>query len=389
MSPPLEIPPEIPFESGGEPAGETSAESAPMGRMSSAKHTAKRWLREAYARVLWHSGLWRVLDRLTPPRLLILASHCVDDGGGGPWPPADMRIGAAKLERILTVLGRRFQMVTVGEGVQVLEAGPERSMVALSMDDGYRDNRTLLLPLLERTGAKATIFLITRPLEERRVDWSHQWFWLVERLGSVDTTRLLMARLSDGETCERLGRILERGGEVSDRVKRTLKYEVPRADRDRALARLFAEYGGVERELCERLFLDWDDVRALAQSEHVELGGHTARHQVLARLSAGQAADEIVAGRTALGRELGEAAGRTFAYPYGRRWDFNDESVEAARGAGYRAAVTTHAGVNRSDADRFRLARWSISDSTPLHHLVAEACGGFELLRRLGVDLVE
>ena len=28
-------------------------------------------------------------------------------------------------------------------------------------------------------------------------------------------------------------------------------------------------------------------------------------------------------------------------------------------------------------------------EATPLHQVVVEACGGFELLRRLGLDLVE
>ena len=45
--------------------------------------------------------------------------------------------------------------------------------------------------------------------------------------------------------------------------------------------------------------------------------------------------------------------------------------------------------ANRAGSDRLRLGRWMIDGSTPLHHLVTEACGGFELLRRLGIDLVE
>ncbi|MEM6567997.1 MAG: hypothetical protein AAF957_06275, partial [Planctomycetota bacterium] len=83
------------------------------------------------------------------------------------------------------------------------------------------------------------------------------------------------------------------------------------------------------------------------------------------------------------------SSGRVFAYPYGRRWDFDDESVAAARAAGYACAVTTHAGVNGSGTDRYRLHRWPIHDGTALHHVGAEASGCFELLRRIGIDLVE
>ena len=41
----------------------------------------------------------------------------------------------------------------------------------------------MLLPILEATGARATLFLEGRPLVERRVSWSHQFFWLLHRAG--------------------------------------------------------------------------------------------------------------------------------------------------------------------------------------------------------------
>ena len=87
--------------------------------------------------------------------------------------------------------------------------------------------------------------------------------------------------------------------------------------------------------------------------------------------------------------ELGEEAGRTFAYPYGRRWDFDDASMRAAAECGFAAAVTTHAGANEAGCDLYRLARWTIHEGARLHLIAAEACGGFALLRRFGLDLSE
>ena len=52
-------------------------------------------------------------------------------------------------------------------------------------------------------------------------------------------------------------------------------------------------------------------------------------------------------------------------------------------------ATTTHAGTNTPGSCPHRLARWMIDEATPLHLMAAEACGGFELLRRLGLDLSE
>jgi hypothetical protein len=80
---------------------------------------------------------------------------------------------------------------------------------------------------------------------------------------------------------------------------------------------------------------------------------------------------------------------RSFAYPFGRRWDYHAAAKQSAREAGFSSATTTHAGTNRAGADRFELRRVMIDEHTRLHRLVAEACGGYDLLRRFGIELGE
>ncbi|MDA1265685.1 MAG: polysaccharide deacetylase family protein [Planctomycetota bacterium] len=354
------------------------------------KHKLKGWARELWSRGLYHTGLWRLVDRLMPPRLLVLAGHCVEEEASNGGLPADMKLSRGRLEYILRTLGRRFPLVSVGAGQRAIAAGAERSMVALSMDDGYADNRSALLPLLERVDGKATVYLESRPLEERRVNWSHKWFWLIDKLDAEQATRLMMVEVTDADTSERLRRLLEEApGDLAYRSKRVLKYEAPAGARDEALDRIFQEQGGDERALCERIYMDWEDVRALHSSGRFELGGHTVHHHVLSTLTAEEQAEEVRGGREVLVRELGEDAGVSFAYPFGRRWDFDAASADAVQAAGFVGAVTTHAGVVTKGSDPLRLPRWMIDEDTPIHHLVTEACGGFALLRRLGIDLVE
>jgi peptidoglycan/xylan/chitin deacetylase (PgdA/CDA1 family) len=355
------------------------------------KHRIKGWLREAWARALYHLGLWRLVNRMTPRRMMILAGHCVGEEAVNGGLPADMKISADRLERILRVLGAHFELVTVGEGLASLRAGGRgRSMVALSMDDGYADNLSALLPLLERVDGKATVFLESRVLDERRVNWSHKWFWLLEELGPELTTRQFLDQSQHAATLERLRRLLESDpADLAYQAKRVLKYEADPEDRDRALDLVFVARGGDEAALVERIYLDWEGVEALQASGRVELGGHTVNHPVLATLSAEEQAREVSEGRASLVSRLGEQAGVCFAYPFGRRWDFDADSRAAVAAAGYAAAVTTHSAANRADTDPMVLGRWMIDEHTPLHLLVAEVCGGFELLRRLGLDLVE
>src|SRR5262245_1104973 len=146
------------------------------------KHRLKRWLRVAYARVLFHTGLHALVDRLMPRRLLILAGHCVR-APSNACLPKDMKIAGAKLERILRWLRARYEVTTVGDALARLREPGRRSLVALSMDDGYRDNRTHLLPLLAQVGVSATVYLETAALDERRLNWSHRFFRVLDALG--------------------------------------------------------------------------------------------------------------------------------------------------------------------------------------------------------------
>lgn len=353
------------------------------------KHTLKRGLRNSYAWLLVRSGLWRVTNRLTPRRLLVLAGHCVDDAAVNGDLPADMRISPGRLQELLERLGRHYRLVTLAEGLAALDEGAGGSMVALSMDDGYRDNLTSLLPLLERVDGRCTVFLEARPLEERRSGWLHQFFWMVSAKGAQAVLEACAETLGDGELRRQIQSAEHRGSDLGLELKRVLKYSPQPNLRDETIARLFGEWGGDERALCEHIYLDWEGVRQLAASGRFELGGHTAHHHVLTTLSSERGAREIRQGREVLVRELGEEAGASFAYPYGRRWDFDPGNCQAVREVGYRAAVTTHSGVVRADSDRMRLPRWMLEESTPLWLLQAEAAGGFELLRRIGLDLVE
>ena len=352
------------------------------------KHKLKMGLRGAWARLLFHSGLHAVVDRVMPPRLTILAGHRVSKGSdGAAHLPADMTISGARLERIVGWFARRYRFCTVGEGARALRnGGLKRSLVALSFDDGYRDNCEVLLPLLERSGGRATVFLESRPLDTRKVNWSHKYFWILAKLEPGDFMRRYGELTGEPAVFGAAEEILrDDPGRVGYRFKRLLKYEAGPEDRDLVLDQIFCELGGDERELCDQLYLTWDEVRRM-QAAEIELGGHTVNHPILSRCEARQAEREVGEGAASLRRALQDDV-TSFAYPWGRPWDFDEASQRAVRIAGFEVACTMTPGVNLPGSDPMQYARLAIDDGAELHLLVAEACGGFELLRRLGLNL--
>lgn len=340
------------------------------------KHAIKTGGKALVARGLWTTGAHRIVDRMRARRLTILYGHCVtDDALNGPLH-GDMKIDGEKLAEILRALGAGYDFVTVSEGMDRLRAGDAgRSMVALTMDDGYRDNLERLVPLLEETGARATVFLEAGAVVDRQLPWLHALGHAVARLGAPAVAAELAERIP--EAAASLGSLI---GEHP--LKRALKYDVDPATRERALSDLVREVGVDPSAIVDELYLSGDEARALARSEHVEIGGHTVSHPVLARLGPAEQLEEIRGGAEKLAALLGADCGRAFAYPYGRRWDFDAASEQAVVEAGYEYAVTTHEGVNGMDSVCTRLARIPISNRSALADIAATASGVYARSQR-------
>ena len=349
------------------------------------KHKLKLLLREAWARFLYHTGLHILLGRWMPRRLTILTSHCVEHPSNS-FLPADMKISAPRVESLLDLFGRHYDWVSVGEGWRRLQAGDGRSMLALAMDDGYHDNLEVLLPILNTRGVSATVYLESRPLDGQSLNWTHKFFWLLGSMSAAQLVERYVAHSTDERANARLQAVLSEGGRLEYTLKKVLKYEADQSQVETTLTQLFEGAGGDERALCRDLYLSWGNAREL-QDAGVELGGHTVHHWVLSGLDAAGQSSEVAGGKQRLEEELQPV--QSFAYPFGRHWDWNTDSIEAVRAAGFTTATTTHAGTNTRVTHPMKLARWMIDDNTPLHLMACEACGGFELLRKFGLDLSE
>src|SRR6185503_4712210 len=76
------------------------------------------------------------------------------------------------LEQQLALLARHgLAPLTVSEGLTRLASERRGRWVAMTFDDGYEDNVTRALPLLQRHGAHATFYLTAGLMERRVAPW--------------------------------------------------------------------------------------------------------------------------------------------------------------------------------------------------------------------------
>ncbi len=350
------------------------------------KHRLKQILRRVVAGTL-HGTRLRGLFRRGRRGVPVLMFHNVGHPPETDYLPGHMKISEARLDRLLALLAASgYRTLTVAQMVDALDRGePTRDAVVLTFDDGYRDNHDRLLPLLARRGATATVFVQTGPMHGR-INWLHQYFWILHHAGPQDLGRRLADAL--GGATPLAGKLRALPGEpvaAEYQLKRLLKYEVSAGDRDRLLAAIFRQLGGDEKALAGQVWLGPEECRALERGG-VEIGAHTENHLVLSTLDRGRQREEIEASLRDLRLWLGHDV-RSFAYPYGRSWDYNADTLSVLRELGLSSAITAMPGLNEPGTERLELRRLAVSEGSSLAEVLCEVDGVFEWLQRHGLAL--
>lgn len=120
-----------------------------------------RAARRAQARAFVSTGMCDRRFRAQSGRVLVLMYHRVlaDDAEVRGLEPG-MFVRASTFARHLEWLRVRWPIVTLGEALGRPPAAPDPPVAVLTFDDGWRDNLDVAWPILERAGARATIFVV-------------------------------------------------------------------------------------------------------------------------------------------------------------------------------------------------------------------------------------
>jgi peptidoglycan/xylan/chitin deacetylase (PgdA/CDA1 family) len=277
-------------------------------------------------------------------RLLILAWHNVNATWCFPSGPDEGRRG---LVRQMEWLRRAANVIDLRDGLTALSEGrslPARA-VALTFDDGYRDNLDDALPVLERLSLPATFFLAPGLISGDMSPWWERLGWAFER---ARTDHLLW----DSRTYDlRRGSRWAASRDVGERLKL-----LDESGRQAAVSQLVEQLDPVGEVDIDKLMLDWDGARQLVKRGFA-VGSHSMEHRILSRESAETQRADLATSKAELQDRLGVAVDM-LAYPNGRAQDYAETTVAAARDVGYRFAVTTINGWNSPDTPPFSLRRF-------------------------------
>lgn len=296
-----------------------------------------------------NTGLLRAAARFKQPGAVILMYHSIVKD---PRETAD-GIGVSQPSRAfelhMRVLVKRFQPVTIEQVARFAtgESSLPAHAVAVTFDDGFRDNYDVALPILTRYGIPATFYILVGAVDSGVPPWYCRIRWAF--------SRTLKKEWTDPER----GKSFSLSNPASKQDALNLAWDMGAAKSgsgQEAFVRSIE--ADLEKSLpfAEAAMMSWDQVRALRRAGHIA-GAHTMTHPNLAHVTAQEVEREVSESKAKLEAELQEPI-EHFSYPHPAldpQW--SAATAETVQSAGFRSATLTTGGCVQSGDSPLALKR--------------------------------
>src|SRR5687767_6058162 len=119
------------------------------------------------------SAVMQLRSYVPVPNLSIVTYHHVaDQDEHYPYDPDVADATPAQFRRQMETLAKYCTPIGVDELIRAVEGQPlPKNPVMVTFDDGYRSCHDVTLPILRAVGVRATFFVSTSFIEERRLYW--------------------------------------------------------------------------------------------------------------------------------------------------------------------------------------------------------------------------
>jgi peptidoglycan/xylan/chitin deacetylase (PgdA/CDA1 family) len=294
---------------------------------------------ETAFQIITRTGLDRIATPLTGGMGAILMLHHVAPSVGQAFHPNGLlSITPDYLDAVLTLVRTKgLEIVSMAEACNRLREGQSaRRFVAITFDDGYRDNFDHALPVLRKHAAPFTLYAVPGFADGTSELW---WLDMEEAMRKLNHVEMTI----DGKT--------ERHETASPEAKHAawahIYWHLRRGPEEelRAFASELAEKAGLDpKARTRRLCLDWDGLRSIAADPLCTIGAHTMTHVMLAKSTPIAAELEMAESRAVLEDKLQREI-RHLAYPVGDPGSAGAREFSVAQALGFESAVTTRPGM--------------------------------------------
>ncbi|KKR33249.1 MAG: Polysaccharide deacetylase [Candidatus Gottesmanbacteria bacterium GW2011_GWC2_39_8] len=220
-------------------------------------------------------------------------------------------------ERQMIFFKQNYNVCSLEELLSCIrEKNMKKNMLSVTFDDGFKNNIEFAYTILLRWKIPATIFLVSDLMDNKTLFWRNKLAYIFNS-GLKSKFFDFLPKNHPGKLCNSLTNCKLRHRDILTAIDLVFKQENIN-----------------ERELAQsnRFYIGPDDIESI-DSSIISFGCHTRTHPVLSELSRDEQRDEILGSYEKISKILDDEC-LPFAYPFGTKYDFNEDSKQLAIEAG-------------------------------------------------------
>lgn len=303
-----------------------------------------RTVRRAIARLLHQSHI---------PIGGILMLHRVDTpDADGIWYNEHLKMSPKVIEEmVIYARTHRCEFVSLDEMADAIRKKKDvRRLIAITFDDGYRDNYINGTPLFHRLNVPYTIYVCSKIVKGEML----YWWEILEKL-VLDNNEILLA---DGH---KFDCSTKENKERSFLDIREIILKLPQNDLREEMEKLFSNYKIDYDYGNDSLGLTWEQLGKLKNDKFATIGNHTYSHLAFT----GCTDEAIVWDIDHAAQEMMERAGiemKHFAFPFGEATAVSQHDIELVKQLGFKTSATTKDGLVCYGTDPLELPRIFVTE---------------------------
>jgi peptidoglycan/xylan/chitin deacetylase (PgdA/CDA1 family) len=294
----------------------------------------------------WANPLRRIFNIIHNPQILVLMYHRISDEEMDPYTTI---VNLDKFESQIKFLKHNYNIIRLTDDWQNIN---EKSIV-ITFDDGYVDNYTNAFPILEKYKAPATIFVATGNINTNKEFWDNDFIrMLLYRNKKNDFLNLNEKKI-----------FLKNDDDIKNAIYiiHDILNELSPLQRDIVLKNIEQQLKPTKPYRENYRTLNDVELKLLDESFSIDIGCHTVSHSRLATENEKEQEYEIFHSTQYLEKVLGHRID-SFAFPFGKKSDYNQTSIALLKKYNYKKAATTCSGQVHKIYNPYEIPRWAVGN---------------------------
>ena len=223
-------------------------------------------------------------------------------------------------------LKKNYNIISMDQLINHLSSNSKEFVIAITFDDGYKDNYYHALPILDFYNIPATIFITTRfPEKECEMYWYELWELIKKKkiISFTNNNQLFSYNLKSPR----------KKINAFNSICNIIKMEDFNAQKE-----IMLKIRGNNKTLdYSNICLNWDEIIQISKSPNITIGSHGHSHLSFGTLKVNQIKSDLKHSKNLLENHIGIKINH-FAYPFGETMDFNDNDKNLFNTLGFVSA---------------------------------------------------